>query len=231
MIERILITGASGDIGRAIATRLAAPGRELLLHGRDQNALAEVAGAVRGRGAAARGCPADLADQSQVRGLIGEIGDAPLDVLVNAAGTAVVKPVEEIGLDEWLESLAVTVTAPFLLVQGVLPRLRTGASVVNVLSIAARRGFPNWSAYCAAKFALEGFALSLREELRPRGVRVINVYPAATDTALWNGVSGEWDRRRMLEPAEVAEAIAYALERPAGVLVETVEVGDIAGPL
>ncbi len=228
---RIVVTGASGGIGRAVAERLAAPGVELVLHGRDASALAEAVGAVRARGAAARGCPADLAAPSQVRALVEEIGAAPVDALVNAAGVAVVKPFGEISLAEWQESLAVGVTAPFLLIQGLLPCLGAGASVVNVLSIAARRGFPGWSAYCAAKFALEGLTLSLREELRPRGVRVINVYPAATDTRLWDRVRGEWDRRRMLPPTEVAEAVAYALDRPAGTLVETVEVGDVSGPL
>jgi NAD(P)-dependent dehydrogenase (short-subunit alcohol dehydrogenase family) len=230
-MERVLITGASGGIGRAIAWRLALPERELLLQGRDEAALAEVVRGVEARGAIGRSFVADLVEPAQVRALIGAVGDGPLDVLINNAGSAVVKPVEDIGLAEWEASLAVTVTAPLLLIQGLLASLRRGSSIVNVLSIAARRGFPKWSAYCAAKFALEGLSLSLREELRPRGVRVINVYPAATGTRLWERVPGTWDRQRMLRPEEVAEAVAYALARPPGVLVESVEVGDISGPL
>ena len=230
-MDRILITGATGGIGRAIVRRLAAPGRELLLHGRDEDALAEVVRDAEARGARGRTLVADLAVAEQVRSLAAAAGGAPLDVLINNAGSAVVKPVEEIGLEEWEASLAVAVTAPLLLIQGLLPRLARGASIVNVLSVAARRGIPNWSAYCAAKFALEGLTSSVREELRPRGVRVINVYPAATGTRLWERVPGTWDRRRMLAPDEVAEAIAYALARPAGVLVESVEVGDLSGLL
>ena len=230
-MERILITGASGGIGRAIAVRLAGSGRELLLHGRDESVLAEVLRDVEARGAKGRTLVADLSVAQQVRSLAAAAGDAPLDVLINNAGSAVVKPVEEIELAEWEASLAVTVTAPLLLIQRLLPCLPAGASIVNVLSVAARRGIPNWSAYCAAKFALEGLTSSVREELRPRGVRVINVYPAATGTRLWDRVPGTWDRRRMLPPEEVAEAIAYALARPAGVLVESVEVGDLSGLL
>jgi NAD(P)-dependent dehydrogenase (short-subunit alcohol dehydrogenase family) len=230
-VERVLVTGASRGIGRAIAERLAAPDREILLHGRDGAALEEVRREVVRRGAAARVHTADLAVPDQVRGLAAWAGDGPLHALVNNAGGALVKPVGEVGFAEWEASLAVAVTAPFLLVQGLLPRLAAGSAVVNVLSIAARQGFAGWTAYCTAKAALEGFARSLREELRPRGVRVINVYPAATDTELWNRVPGTWARERMIAPGEVADAVAYALSRPAGVLVETVEVGNISGTL
>jgi len=230
-VERILVTGASRGIGRAVAERLAEPGREILLHGRDTNALAEVRDEVVRRGAGARVHTADLAIAEEVLGLAAAAGGGPLHALVNNAGGAVVKPVAEISLAEWEESLAVNLTAPFLLVQALLPRLAAGGAVVNLLSIAARRPFAGWSAYCAAKAALDGFARALREEVRPRGIRVINVYPAATRTALWDTVAGSWRRDRMLAPEEVAEAVAYALSRPPGVLVETVEVGDISGPL
>jgi NAD(P)-dependent dehydrogenase (short-subunit alcohol dehydrogenase family) len=230
-MERILITGASRGIGRAIAIRLAAPGRELLLHGRDAAALAEVGRRIEEAGAKATVQLADLAVPEQVRALAAAVGNGPLHVLVNNAGGAVVGPVEAITAAEWETSLAVTVTAPFLLVQRLLPFLPPGACIVNVLSIAARRGFAGWSTYCTAKAALEGFSRSLREELRPRGVRVVNVFPAATNTKLWDSVPGTWERKRMLPPEEVAEAVAYALSRPPGVVVETVEVGDVSGPL
>ncbi len=230
-MERILITGASRGIGRAVAERLAEPDREILLHGRDTVALEEVRRRVVERGARASVHVADLAVSDQVRRLAASAGDGPLFALVNNAGGAVVKPLSEIALTDWETSLAVTVTAPFLLVQALLPHLGAGGAVVNVLSIAARRGFADWSAYCAAKAGLEGLSRALREELRMRGVRVIDVYPAATRTALWDAVGGSWQRERMIAPEEVAEAVAYALSRPAGVVVEAVEVGHVSGTL
>jgi len=230
-MERIVITGASRGIGRAIAERLAAPGRELVLHGRSTPALVEVATVVRARGAQARVVTANLATVGGVRALAAVADDGPVRALVNCAGTAVVKPVDEIAAEEWERALFLNVSAPFLLVKSLLSNLSAGSAVVSLLSVAARRGFPGWSAYCAAKHALEGFTAALREELRGRGVRVINVYPSATDTALWDGVAGEWPRERMIAPAQVAEAVAFALERPDAVLVDAIELGHVSGPI
>jgi NAD(P)-dependent dehydrogenase (short-subunit alcohol dehydrogenase family) len=102
---------------------------------------------------------------------------------------------------------------------------------VNVLSIAAKSGFPNWSSYCMSKFALEGFSQALREELRPHGIRVINLYPAATNTEIWNNVAGDWPREKMMLPAEIGDAVAFALSRPAEVAVENIDLLNLTGRL
>jgi len=230
-MERIVITGASRGIGRAIAERLAAPGRELVLHSRTTTALVETATAVRSRGATARVVTGNLATVGGVRALAAVVGDAPVRALVNCAGSAVVKKVDEISAEEWERALFLGATAPFLLVKSLLSRLGPGSAVISILSVAARRGFPGWSSYCAAKHALEGFTASLREELRERGVRVINVYPSATDTPLWEGVAGTWPRERMIPPQQVADAVAFALERPDPVAVDAIELGHVSGPM
>lgn len=230
-MARIVVTGASRGIGRAIALRLAAPGREMVLCGRDRVALAAVATEAAARDAVARTVAADLCTAEGVRLVADAAGEGPLAALIHNAGSAVVETVERISPERWRRSLDLGVTAPFLLTQALLPRLGVGSAIVHVLSVAARRGFPGWGAYCAAKFALEGFSQCLRAELRGRGVRVVNVYPAATASELWDAVPGEWPRERMLAPAEVAEAVAYAVERPADVLVEEVAVGHLSGTL
>jgi NAD(P)-dependent dehydrogenase (short-subunit alcohol dehydrogenase family) len=86
-----------------------------------------------------------------------------------------------------------------------------GSSIVNILSIAAKTGFANWSAYCMSKFALEGLSQSVREELRDRKIRVINAYPTATDTSIWTHIEGEWPRHKMISPEDVASTVAYAV--------------------
>lgn len=231
MSKRILITGASRGIGQAIAEKLADSDVTLLLHGRDTVALAETCKAVQSHCAGVAKLVHDLATEKGVSNLISEVGGDPLDVLVNNAGIAVVKPFREITPDEWKQTVGVNVTAPFLLMQRFTGQMPPGSSIVNILSIAAQTGFANWSAYCMSKFALEGFSQSVRNELRERRIRMINIYPAATNTEIWDDVTGDWPRDKMISPEQVASAVAYALSRPENVAVENITLSNAAGNL
>ncbi len=230
-MKRYLITGASRGIGRAIAEKLASAGDCLLLHGRDREALARTCELVGAKSAKAVPLCYDLRDPAEIQKMVDEIGTTPLDGLINNAGIASVKPLQEITLEEWEATFAVNVTAPFLFTQKLLPIMSAGSTIVNILSVAARTGFPNWSSYCMSKFALEGFSQAVREELRPRRIRVLNVYPAATSTEIWKGVAGEWPREQMLSPDEIGAAVAYAVSRPADVAVENITLQNVSGRL
>src|SRR5215472_3575632 len=228
-MKRYLITGASRGIGRAIAEKLAAPDVVLLLHGRDTVALADVCKSVKPSCLHVVRLIYDLAVSSGVSDLIAEVGNEPIDLLVNNAGVAIVKPFTEITQVEWDQTLGVNIIAPVLLTQYFAPNMPPGSSIVNILSVAAKTGFPNWSAYCMSKFALEGFSQSVREELRDRKIRMINIYPAATATSIWNNVEGEWPRDKMILPEHVASAVAYALSRPTDVALENITLSSLAG--
>jgi NAD(P)-dependent dehydrogenase (short-subunit alcohol dehydrogenase family) len=230
-MKRYLITGASRGIGRAIADKVATAGDRLLLHGRDREALAATCQLVEAKKAKAIPLCYDLRDPAAIQNMVEEIGHEPLDGLINNAGVAFVKPLEAITLAEWLTTLDVNVTAPFLLTQKLLPLLFAGSTIVNILSIAAKTGFPNWSSYCMSKFALEGFSQAVREELRPRGIRVLNIYPAATATEIWKGVAGDWPREKMLSAEEIGDAVAFALSRPTDVAIENITLQNVSGAL
>ena len=230
-MKRYLITGASRGIGRAIAEKLAGKDVELLLHGRNTVALAQTRKIVEPECAKVMLLVYDLATLQGVADLIAEVGRSPVDLLVNNAGIAVVKPFTEITSIEWEQTVGVNITAPFLLTQRFAPRMPPGSSIVNILSVAAKTAFPGWSAYCMSKFALDGFSRCAREELRDRKIRVINVYPAATDTDIWSGVKGQWPRERMMSATQVADAVAFALSRPTDTLIENVTLSSLAGNL
>ena len=230
-MKRYLITGASRGIGRAIAEKLAGKDVELLLHGRDTVALAQTRKVVEPQCTKVTPLIHDLATARGVSDLIAEVGRHPIDLLVNNAGIAVVKPFTEITSIEWEQTIGVNVTAPFLLTQRFAPRMSPGSSVVNILSVAAKTAFSNWSAYCMSKFALEGFSRCVREELRDRKVRVINVYPSATDTEIWSQVEGKWPRDRMMSATQVADAVAFALARPTDTLIENITLSSLVGNL
>ena len=230
-MKRYLITGASRGIGRAIAEKLGAEDVTLLLHGRDTVALAETRKGVEAHCSKVIPLIHDLATSAGVSDLIAEVGAQPIDLLVNNAGVAIVKPFGEITQIEWEQTVGVNITAPFMLTQHFAPRMPPGSSVVNILSIAAKTGFANWSAYCMSKFALEGFSQAVREELREHKIRVINIYPAATDTNIWSSVERNWPREKMISPNDVASAVAYALSQPAEVALENISLSNLTGNL
>jgi NAD(P)-dependent dehydrogenase (short-subunit alcohol dehydrogenase family) len=230
-MKRYLITGASRGIGRAIAQRLAAPDITLLLHGRDTIALAETCKDVKPCCSNVVSLIHDLAKPSGVSDLVASVGNDPLDLVVNNAGIAVVKPFGEITMVEWEQTLGVNITAPFMLRQRFAPQMPSGSSIVNVLSVAAKTGYAGWSAYCMSKFALEGFSQSVREELRDHRIRMINIYPSATNTDIWNHLGGDWPRDKMIPADEVASAVAYALAQPPDVLIENITLGNLSGRL
>jgi short-subunit dehydrogenase len=232
-MKRYLITGASRGIGRAIAVHLANSGVDLFLHGRDKTALAETIHLVERKSDACLVTELchDFRNANEVEQLVSAIQNKSFDAIINNAGMTIVKPMEQISTTEWQEALSVNLTAPFIIFKGLLPHMHRGASIVNILSIASKNGFPNWSSYCASKFAMEGFSQSLREEVRERGIRVVNVYPSATDTELWHCIPGSWPREKMLSADKVADAILFAINQPPDVLVESIAIGNQAGRL
>jgi NAD(P)-dependent dehydrogenase (short-subunit alcohol dehydrogenase family) len=162
-----------------------------------------------------------------VRGRFGRI-----DILVNNAGIASPPaPVGELAFEDWANSLATNLSGMFLCTRAALPLMRGGSTIVNNLSVAARTAFPGQSAYVAAKHGARGFTDVLREELRGRGIRVIGLYPGATNTKLWEQFWPEAPRRKMMTPETIARAVVDALILPEGTTVEELVIAPTAGKL
>ena len=102
----------------------------------------------------------------------------------------------------------------FLCTRAALPLMQAGATIINNLSAAAKTVFPNFAAYNAAKHGALGFTLSLREELIPRGIRVVALMPGATDTDMWQQILPDAPRERMIDVESVAQAVLYAVLLP-----------------
>jgi 3-oxoacyl-[acyl-carrier protein] reductase len=230
--KTILITGASRGIGRATALALAGPGVRLVLAARSTEPLAATAHAARTAGAEASAIPCDVTDETQVSQLATQATTAgSIDVVVHSVGTALVAPFAEISLADWEAQLRSQLTSLFLLCKHATPHMGKGGLLINIASVAARQAFPGWAAYSAAKHATIGLLGAVREELRPRGIRVTSLLPAATDTALWDQVPGSWNRANMLSPAEVAATIVALVSYPPHVAVEELSVGHVVGRL
>jgi NAD(P)-dependent dehydrogenase (short-subunit alcohol dehydrogenase family) len=227
-----VISGAGSGIGREVALELARRGWELALLGRRAAPLAAVLAAAGGRGSA---LVCDVRDAGAV-GLAAAAIEArwgAADVVVPAAGVSTIRPLEDTSPEEFAAVLDTNLTGAFLLLRGLLPAMkRRGRGwIVPLLSVAARRGFPGWSAYCASKWGLAGLVAALRDELAGSGLRVTAVYPGATDTPIWEGMPGHWERGRMVPAAEVARAIGYALSADPRSVVEEIHLGPAGGAL
>jgi NAD(P)-dependent dehydrogenase (short-subunit alcohol dehydrogenase family) len=230
-----VVSGAGSGIGRAVALALGRRGHPLALLGRRIGPLEETLAAAGGEGGESLCLECDVRDPAAVARAARTIEErhGAAEVLVPAAGTAVIRPLEEIAPAELAAVLETNLTGSFLLIRELLPAMkrRGRGRIVPILSVAARRGFPGWSAYCASKWGLAGLVAALREELQGSGVGITALYPGATDTPIWDGVPGEWDRSRMVPAAEVARALDYALGGDPAALVEEIHLGPAGGAL
>jgi NAD(P)-dependent dehydrogenase (short-subunit alcohol dehydrogenase family) len=220
-----LVSGAAGGIGSAIVTRLGAEG-------------ASVVGADLTPGADAVVC--DVTDpvscDAAVAATLARYGR--LDVLVNVAGIGGFRSVTEVPVEEWRRVIDVNLTGTFLLSQRAIPALlETRGTIVNIASIAGVRATPYNAAYCASKGGVIMLTKSMAIELASAGVRVNAVCPSAVDTpflrdfAIPEGAESLFARTsspmgRVLEPAEVAAAVAYLASDEAATVSGTALVID-----
>ncbi|MCF2971291.1 SDR family oxidoreductase [Synechococcus sp. Nb3U1] len=221
-----LITGASRGIGKAVALTLAQQGIPVALVARSHPDLVAVQTEIKALGGRAKVYPIDLSELSalpqRLQSLLADFGSC--DVLVNNAGMAYVGPLATLSLSDWQRVIDLNLTAAFLCAQAVLPgmRQRRFGTIVNVVSIAGKRAFPDWGVYCASKFGLMGFSQALAEEERQHGIRVTSLCPGAVNTPIWDTdtVTVSFDRSKMLSAAWVADLIAYIVRLPMGAVVE-----------
>ena len=183
----ILLTGASGGIGQAIARRLAVQGARLILVGRSTqqlNALARELHVLVNEGFVLQADITSRSGRDTIRTALLALQE-PLDALINCAGVNLFGLLE--GNDpEAIEQLITTnVTATILLTQLTLPFLnKDSGRIVNIGSSFGGLGYPGFSAYCASKFALRGFSEALRRELSDSHIQVAHLAPRATNTSL-----------------------------------------------
>ena len=212
-----LVTGASRGIGLAVADEMRAAGAHVV---RLARSLTD--------GAAERQTDlrCDVADAHQVDQAVRRVlkDHGPPDIVVNNAGVFFVKPLDQITTADFAQAIAVTLTGPFLVARAVVPHLRMRGSghMVTIGSIADHRALPGNGAYAAAKFGVRGMHEVLAAELVGTGVRTTLVSPGPVDTEMWDPVDpdhqpGFTRRRDMMRAEDVAEAVVFAVTRPARV--------------
>lgn len=237
-----VITGGNSGIGLATAQRFIAEGAQVVLFGRNGKTLGE---AVARLGAAATGVEGDVTQKADLDRLFATVQQrhGRIDVLFVNAGVAEFAPIEAADEAHYDRQFDINVKGAFRTIQGALPLLGHGASIVLNTSVVSHVGFPNASVYSATKAALRSFARTLSTDFAPRGIRVNAVAPGPIETPIFDrmgipadqvdatkaGITAGVPVKRMGTPQEVAAAVTFLAAKESAYVVG-VEL-DVAGGL
>lgn len=216
-----IITGATGGIGRCIAQELAKAGVQLTLVARSAEKLQSVLEEVKSFGAQAITFSGDIrysdVAESVARLTCERFG--AIDILVNSAFWGPPASIENTTEEFWDQTLDTTLKAAFLFARAVTPFMKKQnyGRIVNIGSLAGKVGEDNRTAYCAAKWGLEGLTAALDVELKKYNIHVHLISPAATNTPWWREVPAtltEQVLERMIPPEAIAQAVRWVLSLP-----------------
>ena len=181
--QTALVTGASGGIGRAVATSLSHAGAELVLHcHRNRGGAEQLAKEL---GGTVKIVSANLRSRTEIDGMVAELKGAPLDILINNAGVWRVTPLGDTSAETVDETIDANLRAVFWVTNCLAPQLRNGARIVNISSVAAKTASASGrSLYRATKAAVDSLTRNWALELAPRGIRVNAVAPGIIETGM-----------------------------------------------
>ena len=226
--KTVLITGASRGIGRACAERFAEQGANLVLASRSHEGLTATQNSLP-KGNRVLIVPTDVTDPFQIKNLFQKVKEefGQLDVLINNAGRGMSGSVEKIDLKKIEFLFRLNFFAPLWCIQEAVPVMKEqeAGHIINISSIAGKRGVPFYGAYCASKAALNGLTESLRVELKNTNIKVILVCPAGTETNFYtDGLSSTPDdfklpKSNLMTTKQVSTDILNALNQEKGEVI------------
>jgi len=235
-----LVTGASSGIGEATARTLASRGAKVALVARRLERLERLASDIAAQGHTALAIEADITDQQQAIGAVERtVGDfGRLDILVNNAGVMLLGPVESSPTAEWDRMIDINLKGLLYMTHAATPHLlaavedspRGVTDLVNISSVAGRTASAGAGVYNLTKFGVGALSESLRQELSRKGVRLTIIEPGAVSTELVDhlrpeireSVKERFDDIKTLDAQDIADAIEYAVTRPAHVSVNEI---------
>ena len=223
---RILITGASKGIGLAIARRLSREGAVLCLGASSVDSFSEIRSEFNEDRTFFVG--GDLLKKTAPLKMVHEAASLMkgIDVVINNAGMAFAKSVEETSADDWDNVMKLNARAPFLICRESLKYLRDSdrASIINISSVVGVKGYENQAAYSASKHALMGFTSAMAKEYQKYGIRVHTIAPGGVATEMVLGTRHDLDASVLIEPEEIADIVWFLLSRRGNAIVEEINV-------
>jgi NAD(P)-dependent dehydrogenase (short-subunit alcohol dehydrogenase family) len=224
----ILVTGAGRGLGAAISALLARSGATVVAADLRVDGAKAVVSAIGDEGGLAEAMELDVGDEDQSWNAITSIEarHGRLDALINNAGVDYTVPIEELTVAQWDQVIRTNLRGPFLLSKhaAAAMRKRGRGHIVNVASTAAKRAWPNASAYHASKWALLGLSHALHAELRPHGIKVSAVVAGGMRTPFLLDRFPDLDPGVLQDPANVAATVRFLLMQPAETVIPEVTV-------
>jgi len=225
-----LITGATSGIGRGISERLAAEGAAVCVVSRHLDRSEAVAAAITAAGGTAIGVAADVSDPAAMRGVVDSCLErlGGLDIVIANAGIGIIGSVADSDPADWRAMMDINYLGTANICQAALrPMLAQGrGDIVAIASAGGTKGYPDWSGYCATKWAVVGFMECLAQEVVSKGIRVSTICPGGVDTPFWDALNedinraGSEGRAGLMQPADIAETVMLQLRLPRNVLVK-----------
>ena len=210
----ILITGASKGLGKEMVLLFAQAGANLILTARSSELLDELKARVSADGRQCVTIAGDLRDSAVLASVISIGLEKQLDILVNNAGVVDITKLEGVSDERVDEVIELNLTIPIKLTKGVIEMFKTRKRgvIVNVNSAGGKKPVPDHTIYCASKYGFNGFAESLKLEIKGFGIRIVNVCPGKMATDLFKAAGRDMDTEAFLPPREIAEGVLYMLE-------------------
>ena len=230
----IWITGASSGIGKAAAKEFARTGSKVFVSSRRKTELERLNNELKDENLSVEVFPCNIASSTNVDQTVKKILTAnKIDCLINNAGITSFKLAEENSINEIDDIIHTNLLGPIYSIKSVLPSMikQGGGTIINILSVVTKKVFTHSSAYAASKNGLIGYANSLREEVRKYNIRIINVIPGATQTAMWSGEMREKYGDRMMTSEEIAQVIVWLYLQKGNLVTEEIVLRPILGDL
>ncbi|HZJ79597.1 MAG TPA: SDR family oxidoreductase [Dysgonamonadaceae bacterium] len=223
-----LITGASGGIGTSIANRLSGMGMHLVITGRNVEKLEALKMELEKSDTKVHIVVADIALPDTPKQLIDETIRVfgKLDLLINNAGYAILKSLEETDVDDWDRSMAVNARAPFFMCREAIPYLQASScgTIINISSVVGRLGYINQAVYTATKHALMGFSKVLAREVQSLGIRVHTIAPGGVATDMVKTTRSDLDVTQLIQPNEIADIVEFLLKHRGNGVIDNVNI-------
>ena len=223
--KKVLIVGATGGIGSQTAKLLAGSGAELYLSGRKADELTALANSL--NVPAERIFITDLTDEASVNAMAEQINvqSGALDILINASGIGIIKPVEQLSLSEFTATINANLIGSFILVKAFLPGMKAAKKglIINIPGVLGKVPMAGAAAYSASKYGLVGMMQSIREELKRTDIRITNLFLGGVDSPFWDTIDMRVQKDKMIRAEEAARAIWFLCQQPSsGVVSEMV---------